>query len=303
MIHLPLPEGAANSQNDRAKLDVVIDTARSSATRKALTDTVMDTVERRIEAYLQGMGEPTRIGPSPFADSTEQVTRDELFGLYDKSSLAAEAIKQTARDSSSGNLCPYCAMRLSVKKENGNHPLDHFLPRSQYSEYSLFSANLVLSCTDCNGVKLEQVTATGGAHRGFLHPYFDEAGTVSFVVATVHDVDGVPGYSFHVDDNGLTDEQKSVVRSHLGLLDLAGRWARYVASDILNSSFRQWAAMLRRGIDLEGIRDEIRSEAGHFSRICPNLPEGVALAALAESDELVTWLNAAANDLNPMTQQ
>jgi hypothetical protein len=50
--------------------------------------------------------------------------------------------------------------------------LDHYLPKASYSEYSVFSLNLVPACDRCNNARRN---LTRGANHGErpVHPYFD----------------------------------------------------------------------------------------------------------------------------------
>lgn len=61
--------------------------------------------------------------------------------------------------------CPICG-----SSETGS--LDHYLPRTDYPEFSVMRANLVPACGHCNsGVKGD--TVNGEYPCRFIHPYFD----------------------------------------------------------------------------------------------------------------------------------
>lgn len=62
-------------------------------------------------------------------------------------------------------LCPYCGRPAF-------EVLDHYLPKSQYPEFSILSKNLVPSCGDCNDLKDDIIP--GGKDDFFIHPYYDK---------------------------------------------------------------------------------------------------------------------------------
>lgn len=55
------------------------------------------------------------------------------------------------RQSMVGKLCPYCGEKITVVE------IDHFLPKSKYPLFSIYSQNLVPSCIECNKEKKEEI--------------------------------------------------------------------------------------------------------------------------------------------------
>lgn len=64
--------------------------------------------------------------------------------------------------------------------------LDHYLPKSVFGEYSIYSPNLVPICRQCNGTKLNRYRLDAGGRR-YLHPYFDKLpeGKVQYLSANI----------------------------------------------------------------------------------------------------------------------
>lgn len=91
--------------------------------------------------------------------------KDALHRLY-KNEVAGLEFISTIRDKLSIQGCPMCG-----RPTNGGE-VDHILEKGTYSEYSLYSYNLVPSCK-CNNNRTPCVVA-GVAIRP-LHPYFDKA--------------------------------------------------------------------------------------------------------------------------------
>ncbi|MEZ8097196.1 HNH endonuclease [Photobacterium swingsii] len=62
--------------------------------------------------------------------------------------------------------CPYCGLGETVH-------LDHYLPKSEFSEYSLFTLNLIPCCYKCNSTYKKTGYNENGT-RVYFHPYIDE---------------------------------------------------------------------------------------------------------------------------------
>jgi len=68
---------------------------------------------------------------------------------------------------SSADMCPYCGECNTVTT------LDHYLPKADFPQYSVFTSNLLPSCAICNTGKLNAV-ATNYVNQP-IHPYFDKS--------------------------------------------------------------------------------------------------------------------------------
>ncbi|GAA5016701.1 hypothetical protein GCM10023206_28680 [Acinetobacter puyangensis] len=68
---------------------------------------------------------------------------------------------------SSADMCPYCGECNPVTT------LDHYLPKADFPQYSVFTSNLLPSCGTCNTGKLNTV-ATCYIDQP-IHPYFDKS--------------------------------------------------------------------------------------------------------------------------------
>ncbi|MFA6514378.1 MAG: hypothetical protein WCT50_03790 [Patescibacteria group bacterium] len=86
------------------------------------------------------------------------VTKTKILHQLDK-------IKAKIIELNNSNVCQYCG--ISPVK-----PFDHYLPKSIFPEFSIFSLNLVPCCSDCNNKKLEKWLNEDGI-REFLNFYFD----------------------------------------------------------------------------------------------------------------------------------
>lgn len=75
--------------------------------------------------------------------------------------------------------CPYCGVGRP-------RALDHYLPKSTFPSYSIYSWNLIPCCSDCNTRKSKKV-GTGSAR--FIHPYFDKLPSSPLLVAELNVLD------------------------------------------------------------------------------------------------------------------
>lgn len=67
---------------------------------------------------------------------------------------------------SSSDICPYCL------SEDRPKTLDHFLPKSNFYEYSILPLNLVPACRDCNSERKRDFIPKS-LEELFIHPYLD----------------------------------------------------------------------------------------------------------------------------------
>lgn len=77
--------------------------------------------------------------------------------------------------SAAGGPCPYCHQYKA-------NEIDHFLPKANFGEYSIYSANLVPICTRCNKKKSNRFSSPATGRR-YVHPYFDLLPTGPFLQA------------------------------------------------------------------------------------------------------------------------
>jgi 5-methylcytosine-specific restriction endonuclease McrA len=114
-------------------------------------------------AYKQHKGNPWSINPTSFTPDVAT----QLEGLYDSRRKSGHIKKIRSLDFEGG--CPVCG---SLSRGD----VDHYLPKSIFPEFSIFSLNLVPACKHCNS------TEKGDVYRGekkptrFIHPYFDDLG-------------------------------------------------------------------------------------------------------------------------------
>jgi hypothetical protein len=110
-------------------------------------------------AYREHGGSPFAVAPHDFGIGV----RDSQYNLYDNRKGSGELRRMRHKEGLKS--CPICGSPVTGD-------LDHYLPRTNYPEFSIMRANLIPACTHCNsGAKGTKVH--GGDPRRFIHPYFD----------------------------------------------------------------------------------------------------------------------------------
>ena len=116
-------------------------------------------IEAEYEHYKKIDGNGTLLNPPLLLDD---ILKTGLQGDYGRKLKVLSYIEEIRRKLSP-DVCPMCG---------GYNPaqVDHFIPKSTYPEFSLFTHNLVPAC-DCNQKKLKKYKNAAGAR--ILHPYYD----------------------------------------------------------------------------------------------------------------------------------
>lgn len=113
----------------------------------------------RYELYLANNGDPWVV----MEDVSFNSIKDSLKSLYNSPPTVLSFI-ESLRVGIDG-ACPVCG-------RSALGTLDHYLPKSSYSEYSFYSKNLVPACDRCNNKRGDLVRGDS-PHERPLHPYFD----------------------------------------------------------------------------------------------------------------------------------
>jgi hypothetical protein len=179
------------------------------------------------DTYRQHSGDPWRVGPLGYPSDVHE----RLYDLYDsrKSSRALNDIRQTKGLLS----CPVCGSPTTGG-------LDHYLPRTDYPEFSIMRANLVPACTHCNSGSKSSTVKGATSPARFIHPYFDSwANTALWLVRPRAPFAAVTFQPWPMP--GLSTRRKRIVKFHidnvLGAqfhLSLSNRFATLPRSLLLN---------------------------------------------------------------------
>ncbi|MDM1737542.1 HNH endonuclease [Acinetobacter towneri] len=139
--------------------------------------------------------------------------------------------------------------------------LDHFLPKAEYPQFSIYPSNLVPSCRDCN-MGAKKVGYAKSAEEQTIHPYLDKQIffeeqwiTADYIADSNLDQPGEFRYYVNAPSN-WTDIDKARVEKYFDDFKLASRYAKQATSS-LKSKLRSIKRELDRGSSIQEIIDDV----------------------------------------------
>lgn len=187
--------------------------------KKTILGGIEDYVLQRYSIYDDLKYRLEEMNGSQITDIDE---KEALLSCYTRNSkgylegeVVAKIIKaQTIQHRQS---CPYCGLDKS-------RTIDHYLPKSEFPEFSIYPSNLIPCCGHCNLKKSDNWLEAG--KRKYINLYFDDIpSNVRFLFTTIRyeGNNSTPLISFSVrNDHEINEELFDLIESHytgLGLLD------------------------------------------------------------------------------------
>ncbi|MCY1074112.1 HNH endonuclease [Archangium lansingense] len=230
-----------------------------------------------VVAYKAAQGDPWVLQPN----ASLKIIAEKLENLYE-SRHDSKYIKD-ARDIFTG-CCPMCGS-LSTGT------LDHYLPKDEYPEFSIFSLNLIPACSHCNSSQKGTVFKGAKAPERFIHPYFDNfLNKPLWLVALKEPYNAVKIGA--IPDPGLSGNELEIVRFHITRL-LGNEFKKHARS--LWTNLPQTVAKLlleaKKGASVATI-NEIKNQiqwlmtAGQFSYGLNSWTVGIYRGILADPKAL-----------------
>ncbi|SEP85717.1 hypothetical protein SAMN05216548_101654 [Faunimonas pinastri] len=175
--------------------------------------------------------------------------------------------------------CPFCGISESST-------LDHYLPKEQYPEFSVFSLNLVPCCSPCNTRKRDKILDDETNVRLFVHPHFDQIPTTLFLAANIDLLADAIVLGFRVmRPAGMALATFRHLCSHFRLLDLADRYRR-MGLEHLGGQYRALKRAYGLGEDAARVASELTLSAEDYEdRYGENYWLAVLYRVLAAHDE------------------
>jgi 5-methylcytosine-specific restriction endonuclease McrA len=118
----------------------------------------------------------------------DEAVQGYLRSHYNSPPAALSFISRMRREDQQ-RICPMCGSKH-------RHTLDHLLPKEDYPEFAIFSANLVPACK-CNTDRGQTVKGDAVGER-VLHPYFDECMSRRLIAARFDDLGHIPRISLRI---------------------------------------------------------------------------------------------------------
>lgn len=209
-------------------------------------------------------------------DVSGSVSSTEMSTLY-KGTLSRQGSRarrfyDRLKTAAPNDICPLCGQRV-VKT------LDHYLPKASYPTYALTPLNLVPACSDCNKSKLDRQPADASDQT--LHPYFDDVGNVSWLVAEVQE-SSPPAAVFSVRPPANIDATTAArLRVHFETFGLGELYAAQAGSEMVSIRFALAEAAAARGV--EGVQALLAHQARTRTLAARNSWVAALYTALAES--------------------
>lgn len=170
-------------------------------------------------AYRRYIEAAPEVGALPRANLTNRQER-ALRHAYSVETSPMAALRSSILNRTSVVRCPFCGISESSS-------LDHYLPKEEYPEFSVFPPNLLPCCVPCNTRKLDRVVLNGTDVRLFMHPHFDDIPSVRFLAARVGLTGDALTLSFRiVRPAGMPRRTFDRIESHFTKLNLGDRYRR-----------------------------------------------------------------------------
>lgn len=240
--------------------DIVFMNTIISASRRPRRPHLLAAHQRATAAYASYEDALTSTGQLVPVTMTDE-EHDAYFDLYDSEAVNVIAAKTEVARLFGIDYCPYCRIEPTL-------PLDHFLPRSKFPEFSISTRNLVPSCTTCNTVHKKARWGIG-PNRPFLHPYFDAFPAILYLRCMVQVQPATPNapgsliVGFTIDKTGCTTsqllEQVDQIERHFTEMDLNTRYINKVTMEILPALGRLLASQANQAEREENVNHYIHS--------------------------------------------
>jgi 5-methylcytosine-specific restriction endonuclease McrA len=208
-------------------------------------------VFRAYGRYVARSADASKILPLRAKESTREALRSNYPVLRDRA-IYGELLRVTE------GRCPMCGFGEAST-------LDHYLPLSQYPEFSVFAMNLVPACARCNQLKGELVGKM--PERQFLHAFFDQIPSTAVLVCRVDVQPRTVLVKYRARENSRVQaDVLARIRYQFDQLKLADRFERQALNELgdRSAAFEQSVAP---GANYDALRDRLRAEARAFRTI------------------------------------
>ncbi len=273
--------------NDILLLDTIVDERQDGRNATFFTSYKPIWLDRYQE-YIRNNGNPERINIS----SVDQIDGRKFIGLYkDKPKSILPQIIEPLNNHKLTH-CPFCS---EAGKPN---TLDHFLPKTDYPEYSILSNNLVPACDFCQraDAKGTKVLNRHGK-RFFLHPYYDidaDKPLISLIILSPYD----KGYKYKLIINKtLLPDLKRLIRRHMKELQIYQRFNEFYSGefvrkrDLIKEVIDDYENELNRKLTLDEIKAKVNIYYKKEKKISINYWDTIIYKAFLENDQLLDYIS------------
>lgn len=160
----------------------VLDTIKSETNRNNVKDdieSIRNTLNIDENNYITKVIDNTLFEIERKSILSDRVSHDEIIKYYEYRLLERPLGRNIYNEillSAPLLECPYCTIRTVST-------IDHFLPKSEYPNYSITPTNLVPACKDCNTDK--KISYPTAKNNQVFHPYFDKVDDITWIKAEI----------------------------------------------------------------------------------------------------------------------
>lgn len=203
-----------------------------------------------------------------------QIDKSEATMLYEKKLVSHEKLRdkyEYLRSLSPNNICPYCNQRVVST-------LDHYLPKADYSQYTVTPINLVPSCKDCNNDSGSRII--NNISDQVLHPYFDNFDMIIWLKCRIKSNTNPIVIEYFVNPyEPLISSDISRINKHFEIFGLSLLYSTHAGVEIGNI-----AKSMKRQINSDSRKLLLRQYADDRRDVTKNNWQAALYEALSESD-------------------
>lgn len=144
------------------------------------------------------------------------------------------------------NTCQYCTL-------NEISGLDHFVPKSEFPEFSVNPQNLFPCCSVCNNLKGEKWRDDESSI--FLNLYLDDLPKEQYLKVEITDIEeGLPLIVFKIENENISPSLLTVITKHYENLNLTERFLGF-GNDVISDFIRDITSYRESSLTKEQIRE------------------------------------------------
>lgn len=206
----------------------------------------------RYAVYKTELKALEKIGASTIVSQDAKDAIHSSFTSAFKKSIKEDGLKQVYEECA--GVCPFCG---TGKLEE----IDHYIPKENYPEFTLYPLNLIPICNKCNKKKWDKFL-DGANERKFINFYSDCIDSLEFLRVAIdfkgNDIKKTTKIKYTADFSKIADTYlKRVIEKHYKELDLLNRYA-----DAANEEVSELFTVLSNQDDND--EDEIRNAASRI---------------------------------------
>ncbi|MED0998362.1 HNH endonuclease [Bacillus mobilis] len=187
----------------------------------------------RYDDYELNVLQLEMISPSSIIDSEDKKAMESCYNRSSQGYLEGKVVQKilSIQTAQYKNKCPYCGI-------DKPRTIDHYLPKSNFPEFSIYPPNLIPCCGHCNTRKNDRWL--DGQKRMFLNLYYDELPKdEQFIFSSLSFVEElsnpIPLITFELRNSGnINSDLFDIIKNHYRYLGLLKEFSLIVEAEISN---------------------------------------------------------------------